>query len=419
MKKNVYELIGVGGGVFNLSLSLLLEEQSYKGAIFFERNSQIDWHPGLMLESSELQVSFMKDLILPVAPTSRYTFINYLHQRNLLYQFINRKTDTISRNQFQSYFRWVAENLPILKMGVTVEKINYNGEYFSVIANGEEHLAKSISIATGIIPNTPSCVESVLGEDVFHVSEYVRRKDSLTNKNIVVVGSGQSSAEVFSDLLSDNQHKSLSWLGRRYSFAQLEDNCFVNEFYAPSFVRIFKGLNKEKKKLFLDKMAMSCDGINQGLLDNIYRKIFERKFFADKEYDYLIRPNHELKSIVREGDGYRLTFTNLLLDESYSLTADKVILATGFQSASWELLRDLVADEYQNVDDLVFSDSFELQWKHMKKNRIFAQNTSKMAIGLADPNLSISAYRAAMIANSILGHEAYKTQPDTPMLEYI
>ncbi|WP_164517576.1 lysine N(6)-hydroxylase/L-ornithine N(5)-oxygenase family protein [Pseudoalteromonas rubra] len=415
----VYDLIGIGGGVFNLSLAVMLEEQGFENAIFFERNETIHWHPGLLLDTSELQVNFMKDLILPVSPTSKYTFINYLHHRNLLYQFLNRKTDTISRNQFQAYFRWVADMLPSLRMNSTVEQIRHDGELFIVTVNGEDYFAKDISIAAGIKSNVPECAKDVISDDVFHVTEFARRRDALAGQRVSVIGSGQSSAEVFADVFSQNHCKSIHWLGRRYSFAQLEDNCFVNEFYSPSFIKVFKGLTTDKKKDFIQRMEMSSDGINQGLLDNIYRSIFDRKFFTEHDCDYAIRPYHELQAIEKSGSAYVLTFKNLLQGDTYTLESDKVILATGFKSASWDLLQSLVSDEYQSVDELKISDDYELHWQHMGKNRIYVQNTSKMQLGLGDPNLSISAYRAAMIANSILKKPVFQTQPDTPLLGYM
>ena len=43
---------------------------------------------------------------------------------------------------------------------------------------------------------------------------------------------------------------------------------------------------------------------------------------------------------------------------------------------------------------------------------------SRMSIGLADPNLSIAAWRAAMIANRVMGRQAYSPYPDTPLVRF-
>lgn len=102
--ERIYELIGVGLGVFNLALAAQLDDNGYADALFFEKQPQMNWHGGMLLDTSELQVHYMKDLVTPVDPRSKFSFLNYLRERRLLYQFMNRKSESISRNQFQYYF---------------------------------------------------------------------------------------------------------------------------------------------------------------------------------------------------------------------------------------------------------------------------------------------------------------------------
>ncbi len=424
MDSHIYDVIGIGAGVFNLSLAVLLEEQNFDNVLFFDKNPQINWHQGLLLESSELQVNYLKDLVCPVDPTSRFTFLNYLSQRGLLYQFMNRKTGTISRNQFQHYFRWVADQLPALSFNTRVTAVIHDGEHFIVTANGKQYRSKHISVATGIMPNLPECAKKVMEDEahrknIFHVNQYANRKSELADKRVAVVGGGQSSAEVFSDLLNENSPSAMSWYGRRLNFHTLEDNCFINELYVPGFMDVFKQLPQEKKEFFVDKLAMSSDGINQQLLDSIYRLVFERHFFSDKDYNYDIRAGHELTDVTPLAQGYKLTYKNWMTEELVEQEADKIILATGFQSSSFNMLEHVLEGEYQSIDDFKMKDHFELIWRGMETSKIFVQNTSKRVVGLIDPNLSIAAWRAAMIANAVMDKKVYPDQPDTPVLRYM
>jgi lysine/ornithine N-monooxygenase len=52
-----FDAIGVGIGLFNLSLAALLAPTSFH-ARFFERNADFQWHPGLLFPEATIQVSY-------------------------------------------------------------------------------------------------------------------------------------------------------------------------------------------------------------------------------------------------------------------------------------------------------------------------------------------------------------------------
>ncbi|CCH32400.1 SidA/IucD/PvdA family monooxygenase [Actinosynnema sp. NPDC047251] len=441
-----YGLIGIGIGVFNLSLAALLEDNGYRDAVFFDRQPEMTWHGGLLLESSELQVHYLKDLVTPVDPTSRFSFLNYLAQRGVLYQFLNRRGGAVGRGQFQRYFRWVADALPSTRFGSTVEAVEFDGEHFRVRVNGEEHRSRHLAVATGPRPTVPDCARPHLGDRVFHASEYRQRREGLHGARITVVGGGQTGAEVVLDAMNTVPHRELAWYGRRLAFSQLEDHSFVNELYVPSFTREFRAAAEDKRLELLDRLAMSSDGITQHVVDAIYRLAYDRMFFSDNEYDYDFRAGQELVGLEpAPGGGYELTMRSWLDDGLRTETTDAVVLATGFTPSSWDHLRGVLggidATEKHdsaghdsaahdcaghdcaaagNVKDEVppVGQNFEVLWRHQETNSIFVQNGSRKCIGLADPNLSIAAWRAAMIANRVLGREVYSTHPDTPLVRF-
>src|SRR5258708_21804993 len=83
-----FDAIGVGVGPFNLSLAALLAPTSLH-ARFFERNAEFQWHPGLLFPEATVQVSFLKDLVTLADPTTRYSFLAFLHAKRRFYRFIN------------------------------------------------------------------------------------------------------------------------------------------------------------------------------------------------------------------------------------------------------------------------------------------------------------------------------------------
>ena len=88
MKKNkTYDVIGIGLGPFNLGLAALMDDIDEFEALFFEQQKTFDWHPGMLIEGTDMQVPFIADLVTFANPKSRYTFLNYLHETGRLYKF--------------------------------------------------------------------------------------------------------------------------------------------------------------------------------------------------------------------------------------------------------------------------------------------------------------------------------------------
>jgi lysine N6-hydroxylase len=79
-------------------------------------------------------------------------------------------------------------------------------------------------------------MEGLPNMDVHHSSEYLFHKSqTIEASGITVVGSGQSAAEAFLDLLEDQKANSynLTWFARSQGIFQLESSKLGQEFFAP------------------------------------------------------------------------------------------------------------------------------------------------------------------------------------------
>jgi lysine N6-hydroxylase len=99
----------------------------------------------------------------------------------------------------------------------------------------------------------------------------------------------------------------------------------------------------------------------------------------------------------------------LLTSNMTTYWADDIILATGYTPAYQGLLHNLT-NEYSDLKKVQINDDFSLQWEHGDTNKIFIQNGAKDSHGVSDPNISLAAWRASVIANGLFGEEIYKTQ---------
>ena len=88
------DLLGIGFGPSNLALAIALEEQAQQrgtvlDTLFLDRQRDYRWHGGTLVAQSELQISFLKDLVTLRNPCSPYSFVKYLHHHRRLVDFIN------------------------------------------------------------------------------------------------------------------------------------------------------------------------------------------------------------------------------------------------------------------------------------------------------------------------------------------
>ena len=134
MGNKVYDLIGVGVGPFNLSLAALLEDQPEVDAVFFDQKPEFEWHKGMLIVGTRLQVPFMADFVTLADPTNRYSFLNYLSKKNRLYPFYFLQRLDIPRREYNDYCQWVADELHNCRFGKKVVEVDYdqNEKYYTV-----------------------------------------------------------------------------------------------------------------------------------------------------------------------------------------------------------------------------------------------------------------------------------------------
>lgn len=205
-----YDLVGIGIGPFNLGLAALAEPLADVRALFLEAKPSFSWHPGLLLDGATLQVPFLADLVSLVDPTSRWSFLNYLREHDRLFPFYFSERFHVPRREYDHYCRWVADSLPSCRFGARVDGLRWDGDSFAVSYGSEQVRARNVVLGVGTEPVVPSALAGVLGKEVFHAGQYLTHAPALDGaQDVTVVGSGQSGAEVFLDLL--RQQPSTGW----------------------------------------------------------------------------------------------------------------------------------------------------------------------------------------------------------------
>src|SRR5690606_23974948 len=256
----VYDLVGVGFGPSNLALAIAVAEHNRAADVepvtahFLERQESFGWHRGMLIDDATMQVSFLKDLVTLRNPTSGFSFLAYLHDRGRLVDFVNHKTLFPLRAEFHDYFEWAAAQVDdMVSYGADVvglEPVFDAGEiaYVDVrSASGEVYRARNVVLATGLVPRVPEGVE--LSERIWHNSQLLHRIRETPSDaaRFVVVGAGQSAAEVTAHLHSTFTDAEVCSVFSRFGYSPSDDSGFANRIFDPDAVDEFYGAPQDVK----------------------------------------------------------------------------------------------------------------------------------------------------------------------------
>lgn len=289
MKNNTVDFIAIGVGPFNLGLACLSEPIEDLNGVFLDKKEKFDWHPGMLLEDTTLQVPFMADLVTLADPTNPFSFLNYIKEQGRIYSFYIRENFLLLRNEYNHYCQWVISKLSNIYFNTEVTNIDYDqkdGIYVvtSVCTKTQEikiYKAKKLVLGTGTQPYTPACCKK-LKDIAVHSSQYLPNKEQLQNKKrITVLGSGQSAAEIFFDLLQeiDTKGYELNWITRSPRFFPLEYAKLTLEMTSPEYVDYFYNLPASKRDALIKNQKHLYKGINQDLIGAIHDTLYAKESY--------------------------------------------------------------------------------------------------------------------------------------------
>lgn len=416
--KKIYNLIGIGIGPFNLGLAALTEPIDELTTLFLDRSPAFDWHPGLMLSNATLQVPFMADLVTMADPTSRYSFLNFLKETNRLYKFFIRENFFILRKEYNVYCKWVAAQLSSCLFSRSVEAVEYleAAKHYKIkVINSltnqpEVYYAEKIVLGTGTEPRFPDFMKDLEAPNVLHTSNYLYKKaDVLKGRSVAVIGSGQSAAEVFQDLLPYTEDGlQLSWFSRPDRFFPMEYAKLTLELTSPEYVDYFHNMPAEKRKAVLAKQPPLYKGINFDLINQIFDTLYEMSV-GDTPLNVQLRPNSQLDNIKVNPDGSNeLQFTHVQQQQPFTHQADSVILATGYKYNTPAFIKGIQQRIDVNEDGL-----FDVKRNYsidVSGDEIFVQNAELHTHGFVTPDLGMGAYRNSCIINQVMDREIYKVE---------
>ncbi|WP_439406437.1 lysine N(6)-hydroxylase/L-ornithine N(5)-oxygenase family protein [Bradyrhizobium sp. DASA03076] len=400
------DVIGVGIGPFNLSLAALIEPTPLR-ALFLEKREAFCWHPGLVLPNSRLQVSPFKDCVTLVDPTSPYSFLNYLAVNGRLYNFINKRNASTSRREFTDYYQWVARQLGTLRFHQDVLDVTATRDAYRVSTNTTTYLARAVVVAIGIEPKIPRCAKPLICNTVYHAAEYLDRGLPRTDEHVLVVGGGQSGAEIVEHMLNRPDTPRITWITARSNLFAMDDSSFVNEAYIPGYSRRFHALPFQHRRALIEREKLTSDGISAELCNRLYDMLYERDVEGAPSESFHLFCNVTLKHITPLNKRWRVDLTGLTRQQHRSIVVDRIVLATGFRPRTPLFLQSLLGSAHMENNLPVLGPDYAVSFTKPMPGQVYLQNQSRLQHGLQSANLSLVAYRNSLIINSLLGQPFY------------
>lgn len=412
----VHDLLGIGIGPFNLGLACLVEPLAELDAVFLDARDGFEWHPGLLLEDATIQVPFLADLVTLADPTSPYSFLNYLKQAGRLYPFYVREHFNPLRAEYSAYCRWASEQLGSLRWGrevVAVERAPGEDAYVVTArasSGTERHRARRLVLGVGTVPWVPEGIEPGAGP-VLHSSDYLpRREELLARDSVTVLGSGQSAAEIYRDLLerSGADGPRIDWITRSPRFLPMEYTKLTLELTSPDYIDHFHGLDMHRRERLNREHTPLYKGISSELVNDIHELLYRRSVHGHPAG--LLTAGTTLRGArwSARARTVELELHDDDLERDWSHRTGALVLATGYRAEVPAFLAP-VLDQISWDSAGRYDVSRDYAVDH-ERSRIWVQNAEVHTHGLTAPDLGMGAYRNSVILRAVTGREVYPVE---------
>lgn len=408
-----YDIIGIGIGPFNLSLAALSQPIENLTSLFLDQRAGFDWHPNLMLTGTRLQTSFLSDLVTLADPTSQFSYLNFAKKMGRIYPFYIRENFFLLREEYNQYCQWACEQLNNLRFNFKVISIYYDekNELYTVkgvdTVNKQEqfYVTRYLILGTGTQPWAPQSCLLKDNKNISHSADYLQcRENILKSTDITLIGSGQSAAEIFYNLLTDpgKENYHLRWITRSPRFFPLEYTKLTLEMTSPEYIDYFFNLPENIRYPLISEQKSLYKGINADLINEIYDALYQLNISGKSRVELLT--NTTLEAVSSESNKLKLSCYHHETQKHFSLSTEYLVLATGYrynlpdflspiyEQLNWQASKQLSVSRHYSIDI---------------QNRIFAQNIGLESHGLSIPDLGMGCYRNSIILKEILGYAPY------------
>lgn len=367
-----------------------------------------------------MQTEFYRDLVTPIDPTSKFSFLNYLKANGCLDQFFCSSTIYPTRCEFERYFSWVAGQIDDVVFAANVHSVDYDPETNLFIVEVEHdtqprYESKHIVLGCGAKPKSTN-VDSKQNR-VVDVSALLAFDLPCSPTRILVVGGGQSAAECVNYLLNLYAETAVQimWVTSETTFRALDTSNFSRETYSASYAHAFSVLPKTFREKIIHDDASVANGITPLLAQALYQRLYRLKYFTSPgttNPSVHVQANTEVVEIQDGAKGARVTARSLPTGQTSVDVFDCVVLCTGLDDEAILHSPIIGAQLRSRISKKKEPDGYAIAWDGPQDRMIFVQSQNKVSHGLGDANFVTAPARNARILNAITREEIYRINED-------
>ncbi|KAK4223817.1 L-lysine 6-monooxygenase (NADPH-requiring)-domain-containing protein [Podospora fimiseda] len=408
--KSVHDVVCIGFGPASVAIAVALHDSLEAGkmkqcpkVLFLEKQPQFAWHAGMLLPGAKMQISFIKDLASLRDPRSHFTFLNYLHKNDRLVDFTNLDTFLPARSEYEDYLRWCARHFDdVVRYGnevVSVTPLQEDGptKIFEVTSRNTKtgvtstFQARNVIVAAGGQGTIPKIFPE-RHPRVLHSSQFAQYAPKiLGDKNapvrVAVIGAGQSSAEIFSNIQNQYPNSKTYMIMRSEWLKPSDDSPFINSIFNPEYIdRIFPKSAAYKASFLHEARATNYGVVRLQLIEQLYETMYHQKRLLgvdEKKWPHRILAGRELIKVDDKGDKLRIKValvpaegaTDGPLLEEEDLDVDLVVCATGYRRTAHV---DILKGAYNLLPELDASKEEQLAFP--RKDRWVVETANKAQV---------------------------------------
>ena len=422
----IYDIVGIGFGPANIALAVALEEAEFDGSVLFlERQRTVTWQPHMLLDRSDVQHHPLRDLVTPRNPRSYYTFTNFLHKQQRLFDYLNLGIHFPLRKEYAQYVNWVGSHFDRwVKFGTEVQDIEVVerpdgiGSLFELRArNGTTYFARSLVLAPGRTPYIPDIFEPHLGDLIFHLSRYKEQMDKLSRirqvETIAIVGASQSAIEIVLDISKRYPETKIINIIRGFGYKLKDTSHFSEHVYFPDFIDYYYHCSAEsKRQLNCSLRSTNYSSADADAIHELYLTLYEQRLDGRQQIE--LRPNRNIREVGLNNGKVHIGLEEIHQNYQEHLDTDAVVLATGFRNLGINdheekyppVLAPLIsALRVDSKGILHINRDYSLEWNgdHANSPALYLNGLCESSHGLGDAgSFSLLSLRSWEIASSIL-----------------
>jgi L-ornithine N5-oxygenase len=421
------DVLMVGTGPSNIALAIGMEERadlSQLGTVvMLERDASTNWHKNMLFPESQSQVSFLKDMVTMRDPTSKFSFLNFLHKTGKLEEFVNLQSFFPYRREISSYLQWAVNTLSKVEVKYSSEVIgiqpvldmnNLIEGWIVSTRKGDVYRAKRLVFGTGREANIPANFKRLDQDRVFHSSMFLSRvKPYLTTPvaNIAVIGGAQSSAEVYQACIEMFPEARVRMLMRSIGLTNYGGSKFINAIYQNDYIDVFYNTNASAKKEILASMhTTNYAGVAPATMESLHRFHYLQNL-SGKTRAQMSTQCEVIDTENVEG-GVKLCWKNNLDGSVETDVFDFVALGTGYLNAVPALLKPTL--ELLRQNDFNVTRFYRATLPCAPGVSLHLQGINESTHGIADTLLSVIASRSIEILDDLLSVSAPAPRTGAP-----